>query len=104
MIVGVGCDIVEISRIKMAIKDKILSQSELHYCQGFGEKRMIEFLAGRFALKEAIVKAINEKIVLSDIEVKLENSELQCSYKDYVIKGSIAHEKAYAVAFVVVER
>lgn len=57
-----------------------------------GEKitRLIEF-----ATKEAIIKSINEQVLLSDIEVFLENNELKCRYKNYKIKVSIAHEKIW---------
>lgn len=65
-----------------------------------GEKitRLIEF-----ATKEAIIKSINEQVLLSDIEVFLENNELKCRYKNYKIKVSIAHEKNMAIGFAICE-
>lgn len=103
MIVGIGCDIVELSRINLKIKNRILSDIELEYCKDFNEKRLIEFLAGRFAAKEAVVKAVNERIVLSDIEIYLEDNQLKCRYKNYKIKVSIAHENNIAIAFAICE-
>lgn len=103
MIIGIGCDIVDISRINLEIKNKVLSQKELDYCKDFNEKRLIEFIAGRFAAKEAIIKSINEQVLLSDIEVFLENNELKCRYKNYKIKVSIAHEKNMAIGFAICE-
>ncbi len=52
MIVGVGVDVVRIERIDERIAERILTEDEMRI------SRSIEFIAGRFALKEAFFKAI----------------------------------------------
>ena len=60
---GIGIDIVEFSRIERIgnlekFVDKILSEEEKKvYAILFNEQRRLEYLAGRFATKEAIYKA-----------------------------------------------
>lgn len=62
MIFGVGVDIVEIRRIKEAIDkhtnfiERIFSKNEIEYLKVRNLRP--EFVAGRFAAKEAIVKAM----------------------------------------------
>ncbi|HOO74216.1 MAG TPA: 4'-phosphopantetheinyl transferase superfamily protein, partial [Tepiditoga sp.] len=68
MILGIGCDIVKIDRINEEISKKILSSEELKiYLKIDSEKRKKEYLAGRFAAKEAIIKAFGYYIPLRDI-------------------------------------
>lgn len=64
MIVGVGIDLVEVSRIKSAIEkygerfaNRIFTETEKKYCEQFGETRFLHY-AARFAAKEAFSKAI----------------------------------------------
>ena len=64
MIVGIGIDIVELKRIRKINKrqkkfvDRILTPFEKEIINRLTEKRQIEFLAGRFAAKEAFAKAV----------------------------------------------
>ncbi len=65
MIRGLGTDVVELSRIENGIQQhgrrfsaRILSKQELSEFEVFQDKRRVEFLAGRFAAKEAIAKAL----------------------------------------------
>lgn len=104
MIIGIGCDVVERSRITLSIGDKILSVKEKELCKYFNEKRKLEFIAGRFAAKEAIIKAINKKgVLLSDIEVLYENDKPVCNYENYKILVSISHDINTAIAFAICE-
>ncbi|HOW37320.1 MAG TPA: holo-ACP synthase [Candidatus Izemoplasmatales bacterium] len=107
MIQGIGCDIVEIARLKDEIKHKILSPNELRVYDRFtSESRKQEFLAGRFAVKEAIVKAAGlvpfpEMDVIDDENGK---PHLTCArLSGRTIHLSISHEKAFAIGFCVVE-
>jgi len=107
MIKGIGCDVVEIARLKETLLSKILSAPEITLYESFAsEKRKQEFLAGRFALKEAIVKAIGpipftELIILNDESGK---PILSCDrLKHLQIHISLAHEKAYAIGMCVAE-
>ena len=103
---GIGIDIVENRRIEKSISDYflnfVLSQDEIKlYNSKPNQKKKIEFLAGRFAVKEAIIKAMadeelpyrNELIVLND-----ENGKPFVKYKEYNILISISHEQNYTVA------
>lgn len=108
MIVGVGCDIVAINRLKQnqeAMAKRILSKKEYECYHSYHHERQLEYLAGRFAAKEAVVKAIDQKILLSEIEVLDDDrGKPVCSIEGYILHVSIAHEKDYATAYVICEK
>ena len=63
----VGTDIIEVSRIEELIKDKgykflnkIYTQNEIDYCESKGPNKYQHY-AGRFAAKEAVIKAIGDR-------------------------------------------
>jgi holo-[acyl-carrier protein] synthase len=63
MIVGLGIDITEISRIEAAIRrygdhflHRLFTPAEIEYCEGY--RNRFERYAGRFAAKEAAMKAL----------------------------------------------
>ncbi|HEY4816093.1 MAG TPA: holo-ACP synthase [Candidatus Acidoferrum sp.] len=63
MIVGLGVDIAEVPRIKAAIERhgepflrRVFTRNEIEYCERFRNK--FERYAGRFAAKEATMKAL----------------------------------------------
>jgi holo-[acyl-carrier protein] synthase len=63
LIVGLGVDIAEVERIKGAIErhgktflQRVYTPQEIAYCEGF--KNKFERYAGRFAAKEAAMKAL----------------------------------------------
>lgn len=65
MILGIGTDIVTIARIAQSIErfgdsflQKILTPNELAQMPTQNKKRQAEWVAGRFACKEACVKAL----------------------------------------------
>lgn len=69
MIQGIGLDIVEIDRIECALHrnkrfvTRILTQNERDIYESLpADKRKVEFLAGRFAAKEAVAKALGRGI------------------------------------------
>lgn len=123
MIYGVGVDITEIKRIQKAINrnenfiNKLFTDKE----KEFFKKRNFkpEFIAGRFAAKEAIAKALGtgfRKFNFKDIEI--ENDELgkpivflKPSAEDIVKKISkcykfhlsISHGEDYAIAYTLLE-
>lgn len=76
MILGTGIDIIEIERIKKAIKNKrfierVFSRDEIQYCQSRGAQSVASY-AARFAGKEAVLKAFGTGLVkgtLLDIEI-----------------------------------
>jgi holo-[acyl-carrier protein] synthase len=113
---GIGIDIIEISRIKSAVKqlkdrflNKIFTKRELEYCKN---RRAIRFpeLAARFAAKEAYSKAIGtglQGIRWKDIEVINEKSgkPRMCIRNKFHknISVSLSHSNDYATAVVLVE-
>lgn len=105
MIIGVGCDIVAINRVKDKMCNRILSSNELELYNSFtSSTRKNEFLAGRFAAKEAISKAItNFNIVFSAIDITYLNNKPHYELDGYIIHLSISHEREYACAYVLVE-
>lgn len=74
----IGIDLVSISRISAALErspnfaSSVYSAQELQIADSFGISRREQFLAGRFAIKEAVVKAlqigVGDRSVLREIE------------------------------------
>lgn len=116
-ILGIGIDIIEIERIKKVIDrkprfiERNFTQKEIEYFEK--NKLRAETIAGNFAAKEAISKALGSGIRgfnLKDIEVLRDdlgkpivktynNLESICiDYNIVDIKISISHSKNYAVA------
>ncbi|MFD1675666.1 holo-ACP synthase [Alicyclobacillus fodiniaquatilis] len=65
MILGIGSDIAETTRIRQAIERhgqpflrRVLGAAEQKQCAQYGPVRLAEFVAGRFAAKEALAKAV----------------------------------------------
>ncbi len=120
MIIGIGTDIIEIDRIEKAINNnknflsKIFTDNEIEL---FRKRNMrIEVIAGNFAVKEAISKAIGTGIrgfSLIDIEVLRDDLGKPIAYlnnniekiinRKYRLNVSISHNKTSAVAFVILE-
>ena len=122
MIIGIGTDIIEISRIKdasatLSFLNKCFTPEELEYYND-GPIKDPAALAGRFAAKEAIAKAMGTGIrgfSPADIEILADERG-----KPYVnlysgalvvfkklnasaVHLTISHCKNYAVAFAVIE-
>ncbi len=114
MIKGIGVDLVEIDRIKgsslKSLMNRVLTVDEKKiYDQFKNDQRKFEFLAGRFASKEAYSKALGTgigKISFQDIEVL--NDNLGKPYvniqNDTTIHLSITHTMHYAIAYVIIEK
>lgn len=123
MIIGLGIDLVEIARIERAFSrfgnrflEKIFMSSELCHMP----KNPAFWLAGRFAAKEATVKALGtgfrDGISMPDIEVvpdelgkpciRLHNAAADRSMflKVHRAHLSISHERSMAAAVVVLEK
>lgn len=115
MIIGTGIDIVEINRIKKVQErsgkfvERILTAREQEIFNGLSGGRKHEFLAGRFAAKEAYAKAvgtgIGEGLNFVDIEVLPDEKgkPVIISPRDYKTHLSISHSEQYAVAQVIIE-
>ncbi|CCU85981.1 MULTISPECIES: holo-ACP synthase [Mesotoga] len=105
-----GIDIVEISRMTESIAQRILGKDEkVIYDSLGGERRRMEFAAGRFAAKEAFVKALGRKdIEFSKIQFltdeggrPIPSDELKQLIKNSDLTVSISHEREYAVSIVI---
>lgn len=122
MISGIGTDIIEIDRIEKSMQinkkflDKLFTKNEIEL---FKSKSMrSEVIAGNFAAKEAISKALGTGIrgfSFKDIEVlrddlgkpiaKLnEKSEQVIGNVEYTLNISISHNKTSAIAFAILEK
>ncbi len=108
---SIGIDVVEIKKFSsMKISDnknfykKIFTQNEIDYCTKF--KNPYTHFAGKFALKEAVIKALNKKIDLLDIETLHKNDVPYVNLKNhsaYFSTSSISHEDSVTVAVFLIE-
>lgn len=122
MIIGIGIDLVSIPDFAKNVDNpaflkRVFSQAEIHYCQSFSSPT--EHFAGKFAAKEAFMKAIGkgirQEIWFSQIEVLNRSSgapffSLHRKAKDAFdslgidnIHLSISHSRAHAVVIVILE-
>lgn len=114
MILGVGLDLVELDRIEKAYSrsckfaERILTKRELAIFNDLSAPRQIEFLAGRFAAKEAYSKALGTGIgkgcELHQIEIlKDESGKPLLYFEGEAVNGfiSITHTRQVAAAQVV---
>lgn len=130
MIIGIGTDIVEIERVKKAVDkwgerflNKIYTEKEITYC--YQKRDFVTHLAGRFAAKEAVIKAfggINKKLhptskdTLAFKEIEISNDDYGMPFVNLVISShnieemdllihlTLSHEKKYAIATVIIEK
>lgn len=122
MIVGIGCDIIEIERIARAIKSesfirRVFTAEEAAYCQRRGQQAVASF-AARFAAKEAVLKALGTGLREGSLqEIAVDNDGLgkplvqlsghfamlakQLGVKN--IQISLSHSREFAVAYVIME-
>lgn len=118
MIHGIGIDLIEIKRIEKSVSqgerfiNRILTEQEraiYHHLQS--TKRQLEYIAGRFAAKEAFSKAAGSGIgKLSFQDIQILNYETGAPYIEvnnfhkHQIFVSISHTEHYATAQVVIEK
>jgi len=102
----IGIDIVKNKRVKLelALIKRILSIEELKIFNSFdNKKRQQEFVAGRWAAKEAIYKANPVNLSMSQVTI-LNNEKGQPYIFNEELKHisiSISHENRYTVAVAV---
>ena len=109
--IGIGTDIVDVNRFKakplknnLNFYKKIFSDSEIKYCQKF--RSSYEHFAGKFAIKESVIKAMSEKISFSEIITSHSKNKPKILLKNklnnkYDFLVSVSHEKNFAIAFVI---
>ncbi len=128
MIIGIGVDIISLVRIKEIYQrhsehflTKILTLQEQQKLSKLKDRRFFEYVAGRFAAKEAVAKAlgtgIGTKLSWHDItitenngkpEVLINKSSFSKIYPNLLSENinfhlSISHEKEQVIAFVTLE-
>ncbi|MEY3387072.1 MAG: hypothetical protein RIR53_1883, partial [Bacteroidota bacterium] len=123
MIIGIGTDVVDVPRIKAAYDQygerflsKIFTETEIAYCDRFGETRFLHY-AARFAAKEAFSKAIKTgmrdgmsfKLVgiinepSGEPRLELFGAMLE-RWGSYTCHVSLSHTGTVALAVVVIEQ
>ena len=122
LLLGIGTDIVEVSRIKQAVSNerfimRVYTDAEQRYCEGRGSQKFQSY-AARFSGKEAVMKALGTGLrggTLQEIEILPD--ELGCpkvsltgGFAEFAqSKGitkiwlSLSHTKEYATAQCVME-
>ena len=121
MIIGIGTDIIEIDRIKAAIErtpsflSKAFTEKEIELFKSKGMR--VETIAGNFAAKEALSKALGTGFRgynLKNFEILRDNLgkpivNISKEVRDKIgdrklnINVSISHNKSNAIAFAIVE-
>lgn len=123
MIIGIGTDIVDIERFSNSLAtegfiDRLFTEKEINQAKNYTKIRQYEYYAGRFALKESFFKAIGTGVrihSLKDVEIlydELGKPELFLKnllgaiypITIYNIHATIAHERRYAIGFIIIER
>ncbi|AGY41473.1 Holo-[acyl-carrier protein] synthase [Mesoplasma florum W37] len=107
MIENIGIDIVENKRVNLRqnFLNKVLTKDELEKLSTLSSKKAkIEFVAGRWAVKESIIKTLknNEVLPMSKINIGyLEKTPIILNKGLTNILISISHEKKYSVGMAV---
>ena len=105
---GIGIDLVKIDRFKKtpfeeneSFYRKNFSKEEIEYCLKFEEP--YKHFAGKFAIKEATMKAINKKIGLLQIKTYHDDEskpKVSIINEKIDFKVSVSHDGDYAIAIV----
>ncbi len=109
MIQGIGTDIVQRDRFDGEnIVEKFLNEDELQILNNLKGEDRLDFISGRWAAKESIVKASNKEIMYSQISILKEETGKPVVYIDGEKRNdilvSISHEKDYTLAFSVLTK
>ncbi len=122
MVVGIGCDMIEIDRIAKACErdafvKRVYTPREAAYCTSRGKQASASF-AARFAAKEAVLKALGTGLRGGELtEIEVTNDEL--GKPQVVLHGyhanlaeklgikrihlTLSHAQQMAMAYVVME-
>ncbi len=105
---GIGIDIIDVERFrkipyvaKTSFYNKIFTKKEIDYCLKFSDP--YPHFAGKFAVKEAVKKSINQVIELFHIETFHENNKpkVRISNQDTQFLVSISHDGNFSIAVVI---
>ena len=116
MIKGVGIDSIEVERIQKIVAKgdtfakKVLTPNEFNQYQKMKGKRKVEYLGGRFSLKESFSKALGtglgKYVGFQDVETlwdDLGHPVMTSTKFDWNIFPSITHDNHEIITFVVLE-
>lgn len=129
MIVGIGLDVVELARMESILTgsggrrfiERVLTPEERKNWSALPAKRALEYACGRFAAKEAVVKAIGcgigSKVGFQDIQIvpdelgrpvcTLSSASINRLGWDglaYRLHVAITHERTIAAATALIEK
>ena len=122
MLIGIGCDVIEIARVQRAVErqsfvERVFAPEEIAYCESRGKQAAASY-AARFAAKEAVLKALGtglrgvelKEIIITNNElgrpcVQLLGYHAELAEKLGVqnIAISLSHSREMALAYVVME-
>ena len=127
MIVSVGVDLIEIERIQKALEDpqigmrfrnRVFTEKEIQYCEA-KQRGRYESYAGRFAAKEAVMKALGRGWGAKVTWIEIEVARARSGKPDIVLHGrtalfaaglgirrwalSITHTREHGLAYVVAQ-
>ncbi len=112
MIIGVGVDVLNLNRFKRVVKrnpkilNRILTDNEIEIFKNYKDK--ILHYAGRFSLKEAIIKAGKNYLNIKsfkDIEIlKKDNGEPLLIKPEGKIFISLSHDGDYIFTIAIIEK
>ena len=114
MIIGTGVDITEVRRLRQAAEkwgndflNRVFTARELHNAKTYVS--FYQHLAGRFAAKEAVFKALgNKNLKWQDVEITNDKEGKPCCLilnnkgRNANVHISISHVKSYAVASAII--
>ena len=120
--IGVGCDVIEIARVRKAIErdaflQRVFAKEEIAYCMSRGAQAAASF-AARFAAKEAVLKALGtglrggelQEIVITNdalgkpsVQLLGYHAELAAQLGVNNIAISMSHSRETAMAYVIME-
>ncbi|MCW4388619.1 holo-ACP synthase [Limosilactobacillus oris] len=116
MIKGLGIDLTEISRVgELASKhpqflDRVLTTAEQKQYHGFTGQRALEYLAGRWSLKESFAKAwgtgIGKAVGFQDVEIldsRLGNPVVTRSPFAGRVHASVSHTGSLVMTEIILE-
>ncbi|MDF7639484.1 holo-ACP synthase [Lactobacillus sp. ESL0791] len=116
MIKGVGIDVVEVARVKKIVArgdsfaKKVLTPNEFAQYKKMQGKRKVEYLGGRFSLKESFSKAmgtgLGKEVGLQDVETlwnDVGHPVMTSTKFSGKIFPSISHDNHEIVTLVVLE-
>jgi holo-[acyl-carrier protein] synthase len=127
MIIGVGVDLIEVERIQKALenphigarfRNRVFTEKEIQYCEK-KQRGRYESYAGRFAAKEAVMKALGRGWGSKVTWIEIEVARAQSGKPDIVLHGntalfaeslgirrwalSITHTQEHGLAYVVAQ-